>query len=572
MALDLRLNSVNNAVGIKPTTATITPPKPVGVPAVAPTPKAPVNTIPKAQVAPKDFSGQYGLNNGTVYDKNTGKGFSSDAEFKAATGFSSNGQKFDTTYKSGVLPPIQTATVGSQVPNPASTPTPSPNPTYNPTSTTPSSNGPYTPPNQGTTGVSQGGIIGNLIGIANNETPEVTKARSDLQTLNNNYAKQTSNIEGSPIDLSLATGQEGILNRLFAAKQGAAQTALSSALTSQGQQISANSSAGGLNAPIQAGAYTSPSAVNTTGQTTSGASNLDSLIGQRMGGDGKTTEYFDKSSGKGFSTPQELADYVNKQTGGNQANATNVFDLLKSGALNNPNGGGGTLNPLNNIPKLVSDVISEKMSYNDALSQGGTVANFAAALKAAISQADPSFDFINSQASAAAKAANIQNQQTAGTDAAKSLYLQKYPEAANLYQALNNVDDAGKLTVQNAQGQNINPFQFVPLNTTIADARRYFSSQGQATFDSNIINLRNLVQNLNASGGGNIPSNITESANGLINGTITMSALQALITAAKQEGQLRFNNALGAGLKGWNDLQTGGGNTSSSSGNPQGWF
>lgn len=563
MALDLTIGNVANQIGIKPPTPVA--PVPVGQKATAPAPVTPTNTLPKSQVAApaqQDFSSKYGLNNGTVYDKATGKGFSSDAEFKAATGYSSNGQKFDTTYTPPTTPAPQTAPV---VPNPAPVTSPTPTPTPNPISTTPAPTGPYTPPNQGTTGVSQGGIIGNLIGIANNESPQVTQARQDLQGLQNNYASQTANIKGSPIDLSLANGQQGILNQLFAAKQGAAQTALSSALTSQGQGIQANQAAGGLNAPIQAGAYISPSGASTTGQTTSGATSLSSLIGQRPSSSNPgVTEYYNTQTGQGFSSPQQLADFVNQQQPGANANASNVFDLLKSGSLNNPNGGGGTLNPLNNISKLVSDVISDKMSYNDALGQGGNVANFAGALKAAISQADPNFDFINSQASAAAKAANIQSAGTASTDAARQTYIQSYPAVQSLNQAINNVTTAGQLTFTNAQGKTINPLTLAPANGIVNDIRSALSSQDVNVFNSNLTNLGAMIRNLYSTNGGSTPSGIESNIDAMLNGTLQLDTLKAMVATAEQEGQGRLANAVNTASSAYNQTQQNAGGTGSS--------
>lgn len=362
----------------------------VGTKAVSPTnniPK-PATVLPKAQ-AQQDFSSKYGLNNGTVYDKTTGKGFSSDTEFKAVTGYSSNGQKFDTTYVP-VKAPV--SVVAPAYTPPAPTPVPTPTPT--PVAATPIIPTPYTPPNQGTTGVSQGGIIGNLINTANNESPEVTKARADLKALTENYGKQTANIEGSPIDLSLANGEEGILNRLFAAKQGAAQTALSSALTSQGQSIQANSAAGSLNAPITGVPYGTqtiqPSQPN--GSTTSGAANISSLIGQRTGADGKTVEYYNTQTGQGFANPKLLADFVNSQIPNASVTTDNVFQLLKSGALNNTGNSGGALNPLNNVGSIAQQVISGQISPSQAYAMGGSVANWQGLLNQAIQQASPGFD------------------------------------------------------------------------------------------------------------------------------------------------------------------------------------
>lgn len=98
------------------------------------------------------------------------------------------------------------------------------------------------------------GLYGQLItGLANapQTNPDVLQARQNLQNLQNQMAQETANLEGGGIDLSLATGQQGILNRLFATKQQAAQTALSSALTSQGLQQQALQGAAGLATPAQ---------------------------------------------------------------------------------------------------------------------------------------------------------------------------------------------------------------------------------------------------------------------------------------------------------------------------------
>lgn len=74
--------------------------KPVAGPA-APTPSpspAPRVKSSPAKPAVQDFSKTYGLYNGTVFDKTNNEGITSDAEFKKRTGYSSNGQTFDTSY------------------------------------------------------------------------------------------------------------------------------------------------------------------------------------------------------------------------------------------------------------------------------------------------------------------------------------------------------------------------------------------------------------------------------------------------------------------------------------------
>jgi len=549
----------------------------IGLKATSPTTNvtAPKTTLTSAQTALKDLSSTYALVNGTVYNKSSQTKFATPQDFFKDSGVSNFNVKFDTAYTpSGketvygqpqASPTVSASTVPSSSSSYSSNTTITP--TYTPPQTTPVS-GQYTPPNQGTTGVSQGGIIGNLINTANTQNPNYTDA---LKMINDTAAEQTrlgqegaqanADILSRPEGLSQQTGQQGILAQLIASKQAAlapkynaAVAQLGAANTQTGTIGSLLSSAGGLNAPItnpQTGGLVSPSVNTTTRQTTSGAANLNSLIGQRPSpSNPNATEYYNTQTNQGFSSPQQLADFVNQQLPNSGATAQNVFSLLQSQNTNQvvqPN------DPYYQTLQTFAQLLASNQP--SAVPMG----SLPPAVQAQVLQMAQAMGYNANTAlgTASAQQSNVANQQTAGIEAAKSLYLQKYPEAANLYQSLRNVDDAGNLVIQNTAGQNINPFTFVPLNTTIADARRYFSSTGQATFDSNIINLRNLVQALTSSSGGNIPSNITDNAQALINGSLSMGGLQALITAAKQEGQLRFNNALGTGLKGWNDLQSG---------------
>ncbi len=88
-------------------------------PAPAPAPAPTTTTTKSTYVAPKtvstrNFSDKYGIYQGTVYDKATNQPFSSDADFKAVTGYSSAGAIFDTAYKPVIYPQ------GSQQPATAS--------------------------------------------------------------------------------------------------------------------------------------------------------------------------------------------------------------------------------------------------------------------------------------------------------------------------------------------------------------------------------------------------------------------------------------------------------------------
>ncbi len=147
------------------------------------------------------------------------------------------------------------------------------------------STGSYTPPNQGTAGVSQGGIIGNLVGIGQNESPEVTAARKDLQDLQESYAKQLAGMKGTPGVLSRSLGQQGVLNSLYTGQLDAKQTALQNALASQGQQITATNSAGQLNAPVTvpySTQYVSPSSGMPVGGSSQNTNDMVNYWAQQI--------------------------------------------------------------------------------------------------------------------------------------------------------------------------------------------------------------------------------------------------------------------------------------------------
>lgn len=145
--------------------------------------------------------------------------------------------------------------------------------------------GVYTPPNQGTQGVSQGGLIGNA--VAQSQAPsqaytdamtKVNQDRQNISDLNKAEAQQTSDINQSGTWTSRALGEEGQANQQNAqtfaglTNQLAGDTTnLNAANTQQGLQQSALSTALGANAPITGVGYgtqtITPSAVSPTGSS-----------------------------------------------------------------------------------------------------------------------------------------------------------------------------------------------------------------------------------------------------------------------------------------------------------------
>lgn len=132
----------------------------------------------------------------------------------------------------------------------------------NPVPTTP--NGPYVPENPRLNGVNQGGLIGNLVGMSQNSSPEYTNAYNIAQ----DYAKQLAdlkkqeaetykNVEGTAGFMPQATGIEGVANRYFAGKEAGinagyqgASNLISGANAQQGLKQGALGTALGYNAPV----------------------------------------------------------------------------------------------------------------------------------------------------------------------------------------------------------------------------------------------------------------------------------------------------------------------------------
>lgn len=128
---------------------------------------------------------------------------------------------------------------------------------------TASGSGPYTPPNQGTTGVNQGGLIGNLVNQSSGPSQAYTDAQTAYQTAVQNLAsyKQqlaatNKNISAEGISLDSAQGQEANIGQAASSTLDALQQAvtsasnvLSAANTQQGLEVQAGQAAGQLNQP-----------------------------------------------------------------------------------------------------------------------------------------------------------------------------------------------------------------------------------------------------------------------------------------------------------------------------------
>lgn len=577
-------------------TTAATPTAPIGVKAATPTANlTPTKTtLTPSQTAPVDLSSKYANVGGTIYNTQTQQKFSNPTDFFKDSGQTSfNNLKFKTDYT-----PTGSESIYGATPAPAPTPTTLPqlatanagvsglvDPGAPAANSANANNSPfYTPPNQGTTGVSQGGLIGNLNTNATTnprydaalaKVNGVSQEQSDLET---EAAKQDSFIKGSPFGLSEQLGQQGILQQLVASKRAAltpkynaAIAELQGANTAQSNTTSGLSAAASANAPItnpQTGGLVTPSSNTTTQQTTSGAQNISSLIGVGNGSNGHPQgEYFNTQTNTGFSSPQQLADFINQQMPGTNATAANVFQQL------NTLGSSQQVKPTDPYYQTLQTFASAMANNQMGLVPYNSLPPTIQAQLTTMAQGiNPSFNINTALGAGAALQSNTSAAQTAAVNAANSAYSQYYKDYLDTKATVDNVDSFGSLLTNgmvDAQGNVINPSDVKYANMALSTIRGALASQQQAQFDTTFAALKSKVSGLLAVGGNETPTQLTADANSILSGNAPLGTLQATLDRIKQEGQAVLNIAAQKGNTALQQVQ-GGGSTSGST--PTGSF
>lgn len=342
-----------------------------------------------------------------------------------------------------------------------------------------------------------------LMYSAPQQSANVQSAQQGLQDLQNQYANAQGSIGNQPgISLQSASGESGVLNNLFSTKEAAAQQAVQNALAGNAQQQSAFTGAA--------------NAANTTaGQATgqqqaqqSGLGTAAGLLAPTVGAYGQT-------------------QYLPQNAGQDQGNS------------------GGSLNPINNIGSIAQQVISGQLSPQQAYAMGGNVPNFQGALNAAIQQAKPGFDTAGAQGRYDANQSNVTTAGTAPTQANADIYKNSLSQLYDLQNTTANVDQFGNLllsTMQDKNGNKINPSDLKYANQTLSQVRNQLSSVQQATFDSTFASLKSRVSGLLAQGGSEIPTQITADANKIIDGSLPFSSLSAVLSRITTEGNILTKN------------------------------
>lgn len=174
-------------------------------------------------------------------------------------------------------------------------------------------------------------------------------------------------------------------------------------------------------------------------------------------------------------------------------------------------------------------------------------------LQEAVQQQNPGFNYNTAvgqgqgqqaigAASGQAQASNIQTAGTAQTNALQAVYGQNAPAAYTLNTALNNIQSLGSLTLQTAQGGNINPLSTQVGNQTIGQFRNGLGSASQAAFNSNMSAFASSLSALYADQSGATPTQVSSWATQIANGSMPMQQLQAIYGASLSEGNLRLAN------------------------------
>lgn len=374
--------------------------------------------------------------------------------------------------------------------------------------------------NQGANAPTINQATSGLLGIAGNQTPAVTDAASRLSTLQKNDPLLLASLDNNPNAIQgIVSGRSQIAANALGAEEGAASNNYQQALAGEGQQITAGNEAGQLGATAQGQQVTAGADAGQLGQGQQNAQ-ITAATNAASAAHPEQVPY-----GTQYGSPADIA----------AANA-------------NGTSGGGALNPLNNVSSIAQQVISGQISPSQAYSMGGNITNWQGVLNQAIQQAKPGFNTATAEGSYAAKQSNTTTAGTAATTAASDLYKSTYPQVQQLNTTTNNIDQFGNVllgTMVAPDGTTINPTDSKYGNQTISVIRGQLSSAQQAQFDTTFAQLKAQIASLLSSGGSQIPTQITEDANKIIDGSAPLSTLTATLARIKTEGGILAQNLQG---------------------------
>jgi hypothetical protein len=175
----------------------------------------------------------------------------------------------------------------------------------------------------------------------------------------------------------------------------------------------------------------------------------------------------------------------------------------------------------------------------------------------------PGFNANTNAGSSAAQQSNVSTAGTAGVTANDAVFQDAYKTYADLQNTTQNIDQFGNLLTQTMTDGGINPSDVKYANQTLSAVRNQLSSSQQAVYDNTLASLKSRVSGLLASGGSEIPSQITTDANKILDGSLPLSALSAVLTRIQAEGTILLQNQASKVNNAYSQIQSGGTGTSS---------
>jgi hypothetical protein len=169
-------------------------------------------------------------------------------------------------------------------------------------------------------------------------------------------------------------------------------------------------------------------------------------------------------------------------------------------------------------------------------------ANLAGQLQAAVQAQNPNYDYATATGAAGARNSNAGLAGTTSPEAYKAIYTKALSDYADLQQSIQNVDGFGTLLTSNMSAGGINPTDVKYANQTLAQIRGQLSSSAQGQYDSTLAALRSKISGMLAVGGSETPTAITADAQKILDGSLPLSSLNAVLSRIQTEGNTLLTN------------------------------
>lgn len=203
---------------------------------------------------------------------------------------------------------------------------------------------------------------------------------------------------------------------------------------------------------------------------------------------------------------------------------------------------------------------------------GNSVLN--AQLQQMAKQINPNYNYNQAVGTGSAQQYNAQTGGTAGTQASQQVLNSANDAYTKMLQQSKNVANLGDSFIQNMIAGGINPTNSQFANILIKNIRNQFSNVQQQQFDNSYAQLKQVISGLLQTGGAETPTELTNDANLILNGNVSVGALQGVIDRINNtEVPILLRNQADTVNQAWTTLQNGGQpqNNNQSNGQPNPW-